>query len=98
MAEIILYYLNMKSSSGLKIPAGMYGSNNGIENHHNGINKIAFHLAFHVVQRKILIFTVCIYSESPYPYINDVFVYLCAFYVYICVYVCVRMCVWKELL
>lgn len=36
----------------------MYDSINRIENHSNGIDKIAFHLAFHVVHRKILIFSI----------------------------------------
>ena len=57
----------------------MYDSNNRIENHPNGINKkIAFHLAFHVVHRKILMFGIYAYPKIIYPWINDVFVYLCA--------------------
>lgn len=64
----------------------MYGSNNRIGNHPNGINKkIAFHLAFHVVHRKIVVFGISAHPKSIYPWINDVFVYLCA------LYRCVRM-------
>ena len=82
---------------------GMYDSNVGIENHHNGINKkIAFHLTFHVVQRRILIFTIRAYLESIYPCINDVFVcFMCSLCVYVCdAYVCMyeNVCLVEELL
>lgn len=74
------------------MPPGMYDSNNRIENCHNGINKeITFHLACHVIYRKRLIFTICAYPESIYPWINDVFVYLCALCT--CVCVCMYECV-----
>lgn len=71
---------------------GMYDSNNRIENCYNGINKeIIFYLVCYVIYRKRLIFIICVYFESIYLWINDVFVYLCVFC--ICVCVCMYECV-----
>lgn len=74
----------------------MYDSNVGIENHHNGMNKkIAFHLTFHVVHRRILIFTIRAYLEAFIHALMMCLYASCALSVYMCV-MCV--CLLEELL
>lgn len=69
---------------------GMYDGIVGTENHHNGIhNKIAFHLMFHVVHRRLLMSAICACLDSIYPCIDDVCVrFMCA----LCVGVYWRNC------
>lgn len=86
------------------MPPGICNSNNGTENHYNGINKKnAFHLAFLVVHQEDNIYYLCLniyykYPENIYAWIYYVFVHLHALGICACVCEWECMCVgnWYE--
>ena len=67
---------------------GMYDGIVGIENHHNGMhNKIAFHLMFHVVHRRLLVSAICACLDGIYPALMVCTLHVCT----------VRGCLLEEL-